>query len=91
MNLIEPALTAAIVAVALSMLVCGWRLLRGPSPVDRVLALDALYVDAVALAILLGLQRRTSLLFEAALVIAMLGFVSTVALARYVARGTVLD
>lgn len=81
----------ALGAVALAMLLCGWRLLRGPEVTDRLLALDTLYINAVALVILLGLRWQTALLFEAALVIAMLGFVSTVALARYVSRGDVVE
>ena len=56
-----------------------------------MLALDTLYINAVALAILGGMKLRSDLLFEAALIIAMLGFVSTVALARYVSRGDVIE
>jgi multicomponent K+:H+ antiporter subunit F len=85
------ALNFAFVCVALAMALCGWRLLRGPETPDRLLALDTLYINAVALAILLGMKLRTGLLFEAALLIAMLGFVSTVALARYVSRGDVIE
>ena len=85
------ALDFAVLAVAAALLLCAWRLLRGPTTPDRVLALDTLYVNAVALAILLGLRLGSELLFEAALIIAMLGFVSTVALARYLARGDVIE
>jgi multicomponent K+:H+ antiporter subunit F len=85
------ALDFATGAVGVAMLLCGWRLLRGPEVTDRLLALDTLYINTVALAILLGLRWQTALLFEAALVIAMLGFVSTVALARYLSRGDVVE
>lgn len=85
------ALNFALAAVSVAMLLCAWRLLRGPETTDRVLALDTLYINAVALVILLGLRWETALLFEAALIIAMLGFVSTVALARYLARGDVVE
>ncbi len=85
------ALDLATGAVALAMLLCGWRLLAGPSLPDRVLALDTLAINAVALVVLLGLRWQTGLLFEAALIIAMLGFVSTVALARFITRGDVLE
>ena len=68
-----------------------WRLLRGPSAPDRILALDTLYMGMVALIILLNIRFDTELLFEAALIVAMLGFVSTVALARYVTRGDVIE
>ena len=89
--MLELALQFAIGAVAVSMLLASWRVLRGPSAVDRVLALDTLYVNAVALVVLLGLRLGSGLLFEAALVIALLGFASTVALARYLSRGDVLE
>lgn len=85
------ALDFAFAAVVLAMLLCGWRLLRGPQMPDRLLALDTLYINAVALVILLAMKLRSDLLFEAALIIAMLGFVSTVALARYVNRGDVIE
>ena len=85
------ALDLATGAVALAMLLCGWRLLAGPSLPDRVLALDTLAINAVALVVLLGLRWQTGMLFEAALIIAMLGFVSTVALARFSTRGDVLE
>jgi multicomponent K+:H+ antiporter subunit F len=85
------ALDASFAAVTLSLLLIAWRALRGPEPTDRVLALDTLYVNVVALVILLGLRLSSTLLFEAALVIAMLGFVATVALARHLARGDVIE
>ena len=85
------ALDFAIAAVALAMALCGWRLLRGPSLPDRILALDTLAINAVALVVLLGIRWQTAMLFEAALIIAMLGFVSTVALARFVCRGDVME
>lgn len=85
------ALDIATAVVAVSCVLCGWRLLKGPEITDRILAIDTLYMNAVALIVLLGLRWRTDLLFEAALIVAMLGFVSTVALARYVTRGDVVE
>ena len=89
--IVDWALDFATLAVALAMALCGWRLLRGPETTDRILALDTLYINAVALVFLLGMRWQTGLLFEAALIIAMLGFVSTVGLARYVSRGDVIE
>jgi multicomponent K+:H+ antiporter subunit F len=89
--ILDWALSFALGAVALAMLLCGWRLLRGPTLPDRILALDTLTINAVALAVLAGLQARSALLFEAALIIALLGFASTVALARFVSRGDVME
>lgn len=85
------AVDAGIVAISAAMLLCGWRLVAGPRITDRLLALDTLYVSAVALIVLLGIRWDTALLFEAALIVAMLGFVSTVALARYLSRGDVVE
>jgi multicomponent K+:H+ antiporter subunit F len=89
--MIDAALLYAIGAVALALLLTSWRLLRGPSAVDRLLAIDTLYVNTVGLVILLGLRLSSDLLFEAALLIALLGFIATVALARFIARGDVIE
>ena len=91
MNVLQIALDIGIGAVTLSLLLCGWRLLRGPTLPDRVLALDTLYLAVVALVVMLGLRWQTPLLFEAALIVALLGFVGTVALARYLSRGDVVE
>lgn len=81
----------AVGAVSLAMVLCGWRLVRGPHSIDRVLAIDTLYINAVALVVLLGIRLRTPMLFEAALIMAMLGFVSTMALARFLTRGDAIE
>lgn len=91
MSILQVALDVGIGAVTLSLPLCGWRLLRGPTLPDRVLALDTLYLTLVALVVLLGLRWQTPLLFEAALIVALLGFVGTVALARYLSRGDVVE
>jgi multicomponent K+:H+ antiporter subunit F len=89
--ILDAALNFALGAVAVAMLLVGWRLLRGPETTDRILALDTLYINAVAMVILLGVRWKTPLLFDAALIVAMLGFVSTVGLARFVSRGDVIE
>lgn len=89
--MIEWALNFAVAALAIAVALTAWRLLAGPEPTDRVLALDTLYVNTVGLVILLGLRFASDLLFEAALIIAMLGFIATVALARFLARGDVVE
>lgn len=90
-NILALALDIAVGTVSLAMALCAWRLVRGPYVTDRVLAIDTLYINAVALVVLLGIRLRTPILFEAALIIAMLGFASTVALARYLSRGDVVE
>ena len=82
-------LASAMVGVA--MLFCLWRLIKGPDITDRILALDTLYINSIALIILLGLYHGSVLYFEGALLIAMLGFVSTAALAKYLLRGDIIE
>lgn len=87
--MIAAVLPWVILLFSLAMGLAFVRLLRGPGAADRILALDTLYVDAVALALLLAVQQDSAAYFEVALLIALIGFVSTVALARFVARGDV--
>jgi multicomponent K+:H+ antiporter subunit F len=91
MSVLDIALSVAIMAVTLAVALCAWRLFRGPDLTDRILALDTLTMNAVALIVLLGIRWNTALLFEAALLVAMLGFAATVALARYLSRGDVVE
>lgn len=81
------AFTLVGAAVALSF----WRLLRGPSAPDRILALDTLYVNTIALLVLLGIYLGSNIYFEAALLIALMGFVGTVALCKYLLRGDIIE
>jgi multicomponent K+:H+ antiporter subunit F len=85
------ALLAAQALVALAMVFTVYRLLRGPRAQDRVLALDTMYVNALILAVTVGIRTGSTLYFEAALVIGMLGFVATVALAKFLLRGEVIE
>lgn len=78
---------AICIAAALNML----RLLRGPSAPDRIVALDTLYINSIALLVLLGMYLDTRTYFEGALLIAMMGFVGTVALCKFVLRGDIIE
>ena len=77
--------------LAVALLLAAARLIKGPSLPDRVLALDTLYINAIALIILYGIWKGTELFFEIALLIAVLGFVSTVAVAKYMLRGDIIE
>ncbi|MBB1519358.1 MULTISPECIES: K+/H+ antiporter subunit F [Pseudomonadaceae] len=77
--------------LGLALLLAAARLVKGPSLPDRVLALDTLYINAIALIILYGIWQGSELFFEVALLIAVLGFVSTVALAKYMLRGDIIE
>ena len=85
------ALNIAFVAIALSLLLAMIRLLKGPNTGDRILALDTMVVNSIALIILLGMRLGTQIYFESAMILAMLGFVSTVAVARFVLRGDIIE
>jgi len=89
--MLDISIKIAFVAIGVSMALTLYRLIKGPDAPDRILALDTLYVNAVALLIVLGIYDSSSIYFEAALLIALMGFVATVALARYIARGDVMD
>lgn len=89
--MIETAVLVSLHAVGLAMLLSLWRLLRGPSVPDRILALDTLYVNTIAALMLFGMYLRSAVYFEAALTIAMLGFVGTVMLSKYVLRRDIVE
>jgi multicomponent K+:H+ antiporter subunit F len=89
--MLEATVNVAIVLVTLALVLNFVRIVRGPSAVDRVLALDTLYVNSIALVVLLGVARASALFFEAALVIALMGFVSTVALCKFLLRGDIVE
>ena len=90
MTLFESVLPFAAGMLALAMAFCGWRLLRGPGLADRVLALDTLYINLLALLVIVGIAKQSQIYFEMALLIALLGFIGTVAVARFVVRGNIV-
>ena len=85
------SITIAQIMIAIAMILATTRMLRGPRAQDRVLALDALYLSAMLELLLFGMRTGTMLYFEAALVIGVLGFVSSVALAKFLMRGEVIE
>ena len=85
------ALVAAQVMLAVAMLCALVRLVRGPRAHDRVLALDTMYVNAMLIVLTFGMREASTFYFEVALVVGMLGFVSTAALAKFLLRGEVIE
>jgi multicomponent K+:H+ antiporter subunit F len=85
------SIAAAQVLLALAMICATFRLLRGPRAQDRVLGFDFLYINAMLLLLTFGIRSGSTLYFEAAMVIALLGFVGTVALAKFLIRGEVIE
>ena len=89
--MIAYALDFGFFALSLAVLLNLWRLLRGPSLMGRVLAVDTMVINIIALIILFGIQQRSTIFFEAALLFAMFGFISTVAYCRFILRGDVIE
>ena len=87
----QTTLVVCMHVVGLAMLLALWRLLRGPTVPDRILALDTLSVTAIAELMLFGMYINSAVYFEAALVIAMLGFCSTVVLSKFVLRRDIVE
>jgi multicomponent K+:H+ antiporter subunit F len=90
-SFLDNAAFAAEVLIGLAIVCASIRLVRGPRAQDRVLSLDTLYVNAMLLVLTHGLRTSNPHVFEAALVIAVLGFVSTTALAKFLLRGEVIE
>ncbi len=86
-------ITLIIVAtmICIALVLNLWRLIVGPHVIDRILALDTMYINSIALILIYGIYNKTPLYFEAALLIAMLGFVSSVAFAKYLLRGDIIE
>ncbi len=89
--MLETSLLIAFSFVALALLLAFIRLLKGPDVPDRILALDTLYINAIALLVLLGIYFHSALYFEAALLIAVMGFVGTIGLSKYLLRGDIME
>lgn len=83
-------LTVAFACVAIALVVCVYRVLRGPNWGDRIMALDFLAVNLAVLIVLVALRSGSTAFLDAALIVGILGFLSTVALARYVLEGKVM-
>jgi multicomponent K+:H+ antiporter subunit F len=89
--MIEAALTFAFGCYAVALILDLWRIARGPDAADRILALDTMVINVIALLVLYGIARGTAVYFEAAMLVAMVGFVSTVAYCRFLLRGDIIE
>ena len=90
-SILTLALGFAMVCVGLSILLNLFRLWRGPTSADRVLAVGTLTINAIALVVLFGIAYATATYFEAALLLAMVGFVGTVAYCKFLLRGDIVE
>lgn len=89
--MLEAALAFGFAALGLALALNLWRLIRGPGVADRILALDTLVINVIGLIVLAGIESRSGTSFEAALLLAMVGFVSTVAYAKFCLRGDIIE
>ncbi|MEL6450083.1 MAG: K+/H+ antiporter subunit F [Pseudomonadota bacterium] len=90
-DIMNIALIIAFVVVASAQVLSMVRLVLGPTAGDRILALDTMVINALGLVVLLGIAQGVQIYFEVSLLIAMLGFVSTVAMARFILRGDIIE
>ncbi|GAA0421771.1 MAG: K+/H+ antiporter subunit F [Massilia sp.] len=90
-TLLELSIGYALVCAMAAMLLCAIRLLIGPSAHDRVLALDTLWMCGMLLALVLGIRFGTQIYFEVAMLIVLVGFVSTIAIAKFLMRGEIIE
>ena len=85
------SLLIAQILLGIAMVIAAFRMIRGPRAQDRIVAFDALYVNAMLLLLVFGIGAGSTLYFEAALVISLLGFIGTLALAKFVMRGEIIE
>jgi multicomponent K+:H+ antiporter subunit F len=85
------ALYFGYAAISMSMLLCLYRVVVGPDLPDRIMALDTLYINGIGFLVLVGISLDDTVYFESALLIAMMGFVGTVAWCKHIIRGTIID
>jgi multicomponent K+:H+ antiporter subunit F len=89
--MLQTIIPLAMLMLGLALILNLWRLVVGPSIPDRILALDTMYINTIALCVLFGIYQASSVYFEAALLIAVMGFVGTVALSKYLLRGDIIE
>ena len=89
--MLNTAIWIASALLGAALLLNLYRLLRGPDLPDRILALDTAYINAIALVVLFGIQQGSRAYFEIALLMAMVGFVGTAMLAKYLLRGDIIE
>lgn len=85
------ALLFGFLAASIALILNVWRLVAGPTLMDRVLAFDTMVINAIALIIFYGMQQGSTLYFESALLLSMFGFISTVAFCRFRLRGDIIE
>ena len=90
-SLLPAIITFTLGIYGVALLLALWRLLRGPAAQDRVLALDFISLIGMLVVLVVGIRSSSSMYFEAALLVALFGFVSTAAMAKFLLRGEVIE
>lgn len=85
------AVTFALVCLSLALALNLWRLLKGPTEGDRIVALDTMVINAIAFIIVIGVATVDDTYYEAALLLAMVGFIGTVAYCKFLLRGDIVE
>ncbi len=88
LELVIPVVSTMVLA---AMLLNLWRIVRGPTVADRVIGLDTMYINSIALLAVLGIAFDTDVYLEAAILIAMMGFVSTLSVCKFLLRGDIIE
>ncbi len=89
--MLEIIIMIAFTSITIALVLNFYRIIVGPSSLDRILALDTAYINSIALIVLIGIYFKNPLYFEVALLIALMGFVGTIALSKYILRGDIIE
>jgi multicomponent K+:H+ antiporter subunit F len=89
--MIEQTSLVILCLIGVSILLCTWRVYTGPTTPDRTIALDTIAVNVLAFIVVLSMYKNTNIYFDAVLIIAVIAFVGTVAIAKYLIRGDIIE
>lgn len=89
--ILQSAIIVSYIAIGSALLLTAWRLWQGPGLPDRIMSLDKLYINTVALLVVLGIDLDSNVFFEVALLIALMGFIGTIAACKYITNGDIVS
>jgi len=89
--MINYAVTIGFACLAVALALNLWRLLKGPTISDRIVALDTMVINAIAIIVLIGIETADDTYFDVAMLLAMVGFVGTVAYCKFILRGDIVE
>ncbi len=89
--MLDMVVDVGLIALSIAVVLCFYRVMKGPSVPDRALALDTITTNFLGIILLMAIRLRSELYFEVVLVLAILGFLGTTALAKFIAKGVIID